>query len=69
MDSRLPTPVFVSPAHYRRLAVAAALNTKKTGKKHPGKAVLAGEQEQPVITHGGHSLVPRHLEIYHVARE
>lgn len=42
MDSRLPAPALIYPSHYRRLAVAAALNTKKTGKKHPGKAILAG---------------------------
>ena len=33
-----------SPLAYRQLAVAAAADQKKkVGKKHPGKAILAGE--------------------------
>ena len=32
------------PTCLRKLAAAAPLNSKKTGKKHPGKAILAGRQ-------------------------
>ena len=38
-----PTPLTVAPG-LRLLAVAAATEQpKKTGKKHPGKAILAGQ--------------------------
>ncbi len=43
LESRSSAGPWVQP--YRQLATAAALNTKKTGKKHPGKAILAGKLE------------------------
>lgn len=35
-------PALLPPPGLRHLAVAAATEQKKTGKKHPGKAILAG---------------------------
>lgn len=38
-------PALLPPVGLRHLAVAAATDQKKTGKKHPGKAILAGQYQ------------------------
>lgn len=38
-------PALLPSPGFRHLAVAAATEQKKTGKKHPGKAILAGQYQ------------------------
>ena len=45
MSQEIRGPALLPPPGLRHLAVAAATEQKKTGKKHPGKAILAGQYQ------------------------
>lgn len=61
-------PALLPPVGLRHLAVAAATEQKKTGKKHPGKAILAGQYQILSVWMANTPLaLTKHLGIHNAA--